>query len=165
MHNHNLPFEGLNLGSGFSVAITYARSVVVDGGAIGLTDDYDLTPPLARFLTLNEELVPAPLTLLEDVLARYRHAQRADAAAKAETLSYRFLAFVYNRPREPTGLAESSIAYERDARVRALMLGSEDVFRIAYERLSAVAASPLATWWYIFWVSAGPCLLACTSSG
>lgn len=147
-----LLYQGLNLASGFEVELTYAKSVVVGGSAIGLDDDYDLTTPLARFLALNEELIPGPLTFIEDVLEKYRHALKAECEYKAEALSYRFLAFVYDRPREPTGLAESSIEFERDARVRKLMLGSEDVFKITYERFSAVSTSPLATWWYVFWV-------------
>lgn len=147
-----LPYEGLNLGSGFEVELTYAKNVVVGGSAIGLDDDYDLTTPLARFLALNEELIPGPLTLVEDVLERYRHGLLTECQRKAETLSYRFLALVYDRPREPKGLTESSIEYENDARVRKLMLGSEDVFKITYARFSAVSTSPLATWWYIFWV-------------
>ena len=149
-----LTFEGLNLGSGFDVELTYARKVVVDGSVVGLTEDYDLTPPLARFLTLNEELIPGPLTYVEDVLSRYRHTLKAECERKAESLSYRFLSFVYNRPREPKGLAQSSIEHEQDIRVRRLMMGSEDILKIAYERLQVVSTSALATWWYIFWVRA-----------
>ena len=152
-----MTFEGLNLGSGFDVELTYARKVVVDGSVIGLTEDYDLTPPLARFLTLNEELIPGPLTYVEDVLSRYRHTLKAECERKAESLSYRFLSFVYNRPREPKGLAQSSIEHEQDIRVRRLMLGSEDVLKIAYERLQVVSTSALATWWYIFWVRKSAC--------
>ena len=74
-------------------------------------------------------------------------------AWKEDTLTYRFLALVYNRPREPDGLANSSIEHERDSRVRQLMLGNEAVFEMSYRRLSFVATSEVATWWYIFWVS------------
>ena len=67
-------------------------------------------------------------------------------------MSYRFLATVYDRPREPVGLAESSIGHEKDLRVRRLLLASEDVFQITYERLSVVARSEITVWWYILWV-------------
>jgi len=66
-------------------------------------------------------------------------------------LTYRFLTYVYDQPRDPTGLAKSSIEFERDLRVRQLMVGSEAVFETAYERLAAVSTSQVATWWYIFW--------------
>ena len=158
LQRHGLvPFGGINLGSGFEVELTYAKSVVVDGSAIGLNDDYELTTPLARFLALNEELIPGPLTLIEDILERYRHTLRMECQRKAETLSYRFLSFVYDRPREPAGLAQSSIECERDARVRQLMLGSEEIFKIAFDRFAAVSSSPMATWWYIFWVRSCLC--------
>lgn len=152
--NGLLDWERLNLGSGFSVEITYARRVVVDGSVIGLTDDYDLTPPLARFLALNEEIIVGAggLATLEHSIERYRHHLRRECWEKAETLSYRFLAFVYDRPRDPNGLAESSIEHERDPRVRRLLLTSEDVLRITYERLGVASRTTVTTWWYIFWV-------------
>lgn len=141
------------MGSGFDVELVYTKDVKVDGTVIGLNDDYDLTQPLARFLALNEYLIPGPLSLLEGVMLRYRQHCMKECAWKANTLTYRFLALVYNRPREPDGLAQSSIERERDLRVRQLMLGSEVAFDMSYRRLSAVATSEIATWWYIFWVS------------
>lgn len=140
------------LGSGFDIQLKYDRGVVVDGGTIGLDDDYDLTPALARFFALNEHLIPQKLERLEHVLDNYRDHHSQEFQAKAEVLSYRFLAFVYNQPRDPAGLAESSIAAERDLRVRQLMVGSEPIFEITYERLAVVTTSEAATWWYIFWV-------------
>lgn len=145
-------WQDLQLGSGFDVELTYARGVQVDGDIIGLNDDYDLTSPLARFLALNRELIPESLAHLEHVLSDYRSRHRHDCHRKNRVLTYRFLSFVYDQPREPTGLAESSIEFERDLRVRQLMVGSEAVFEAAYERLAAVQTTETATWWYIFWV-------------
>ena len=146
-------FEGLNLGSGFDVELTYAKGVVVDGSVIGLNDDYELTTPLARFLALNEELISDPLSRVETIISRYRHYERRECRLKADALSYRFLTAVYNKPQEPAGVTESSIEFERDPRVRKLILESEGAIQIAYDRLVAVSRSELATWWYIFWVS------------
>ncbi|KIP11367.1 hypothetical protein PHLGIDRAFT_99506 [Phlebiopsis gigantea 11061_1 CR5-6] len=147
----NLTYERLELGSGFDVELTYAKGVVVDGSVVGLNDDYDLTAPLARFLTLNEESISNSLPRIETVLSRYRLHGRRECREKADTLSYRFLTAVYDKPQEPAGVTESSIEFERDPRVRVLILDSENAIQIAYDRLAAVSSSELATWWYIFW--------------
>ncbi|KAL4242145.1 hypothetical protein ABKN59_001961 [Abortiporus biennis] len=146
-----LLFEDVDLGSGFEVEITYSKDVVVGGSVIGLNDDYDLTKPLARFLTLNEELIPNTISHYEDVLSRYRRQCKRECSWKKNTLTYKFLTAVYDQPREPDGLTESSIEIERDARVKELMAGSEAIFDVTYARLSTVTKSELATWWYIFW--------------
>jgi len=133
------------------VELTYAKNVRVDGGIIGLTDDYELTPALARFLVLNQDLIPRRLEHIEATLNGYRHYYRRECHKKANVLTYRFLTYVYDQPRDPAGLAKSSIEFERDLRVRQLMVGSEAVFEAAYERLAVVSTSEAATWWYIFW--------------
>lgn len=145
-------WQDLQFGSGLDVELTYAHGVRVDGGVIGLDDDYDLNPALARFLALNESLIPDRLVYVESALFDYRRQRKKECSMKADVLSYRFLSFVYNKPRDPIGLAESSIALERDLRVRQLMVGSEAIFEAAYKRLSTVGTSEVATWWYIFWV-------------
>ncbi|KAH9178928.1 hypothetical protein EDB89DRAFT_2172217 [Lactarius sanguifluus] len=113
-----LIWDGLQLGSGFDVKITYDKRINVDGGVIGINDDYDLTPALARFLRLE----PLPYSLP-----------------------------IYDRPTDPERLAEGYIKHERDLRVRQLLVSGETVFRTTYERLTAVSATELGTWWYIFW--------------
>ncbi|KAI0361534.1 hypothetical protein OH77DRAFT_1545714 [Trametes cingulata] len=144
-------WEGLNLGSGFDVELTYAKHVQVGGNVIGLTDDYELTQPLAHFLAMNEHLIPSRLAYIEAVLHNYRHHYRKESEWKRRTLSYRFLTAVYDQPREPCGLSESAIEIEHDARVRKLMASNVNIFEITYDRLCAVSKSELATWWYIFW--------------
>ncbi|KII93751.1 hypothetical protein PLICRDRAFT_101645 [Plicaturopsis crispa FD-325 SS-3] len=146
-----LMWKGLELGSGFDIELTYAKDVRVSGEVIGLNDDYDLSAPLARFLYLNQALIPPNLTHIETMLDDYRTHCRDECHAKSRVLTYRFLSFVYDQPRDPTGLAESSIEFEQDLRVRQLMLGSEAVFETSYERLTAVSSSETATWWYLFW--------------
>ncbi|KAK7064260.1 hypothetical protein R3P38DRAFT_3301834 [Favolaschia claudopus] len=147
----HLEWEGLQLGSGFSVELNYAKSVKVAGDIIGLNDDYDLTPDLAQFLSLNQHLIPTKLKHIEETLARYRRHHRKECRWKSDVLTYRFLTHVYDRPRPPSSLAESSFQLERDLRVRQLMAGSVDVFETAFDRLEAVSVSPTSGWWYLFW--------------
>lgn len=147
-----LVWQGLQIGSGFDVELVYSKNVKVAGEVIGLNDDWDLTTPLARFLSLNQRLIPQRLEHIEAIMDNYRKHHFNECRSKALTLTYRFLTYVYDRPRDPTKLAESSIQYERDLRVRELMVGSEEILEIAYRRLSAVVEEPASAWWYIFWV-------------
>jgi len=151
-----LIYDGLQLGSGFDVKITYDKRVVVDGGNIGINDDYDLTPALARFFTLNHALIHSRVGGVEDLLAGYRRFWKRECGTKAEVLTYGFLSRVYDRPMGPEELAEGCIKHEHDLRIRQLLVSNEIVFRTTYERLRAVSATELATWWYIFWVCPDP---------
>jgi hypothetical protein len=147
-----LMWEGLQLGSGFDVEIVYNKHVKIDGASIGINDEYDLTPTLAQFLSRNHALIHSRVSGVEALLAGYRDSCQQECGTKAEALSYGFLSRVYDHPRDPEGLAQDSIKHEHDLRVRQLLVGSEAVFRITYERLVAVSTTELATWWYIFWV-------------
>lgn len=146
-----LIWDGIPLGSGFSLELEYNKSVKVSGDVIGLTEDFDITPILARFLQLNRHAISSNLPAIEVALQGYRRHMREEHGRKVSVLSYRFLDRVYETPREPVGLAESSIEGEADVRVRALMVGSERVFETAYERLREVERSEARAWWYIFW--------------
>jgi hypothetical protein len=145
-------WEGIQLGSGFDVEIIYDKHVSVDGGIVGINDEYDLTPALARFLALNRGLTHSRVGGIEALLTGYRQFCQRECKAKAEVLTYDFLLRVYGHPRYPEELAQDSIRHERDLRVRQLLVSNEAVFRITYERLVAVSTTELATWWYIFWV-------------
>lgn len=147
-----LPWEGVDFGSGFEVELTYAKGVTVDGTIIGLTDDLDLTQPLARFLALNERLIAEHLVPLEMVLRSYRHRIRRECQWKADVLTYQFLTAIYNQPRLPADVVSVVQELERDPRVRDLVSTSRPIFEITYERWSGASASELTTWWYIFWV-------------
>lgn len=147
-----LKWEGLQLGSGFDVEIVYDKHVRVDGGFVGINDEYDLTPALARFLVQNHALIHSRVSGIEGLLSGYRQFYQRECRSKMEVLSYGFLLRVYDHPRDPEGLAQDSIKHERDLRVRQLLVGNEPAFRINYERLLAVSTTELATWWYIFWV-------------
>ncbi|KAF8898790.1 hypothetical protein BD779DRAFT_1430682 [Infundibulicybe gibba] len=149
--NGHLVWRDSQLGSGFKVELHYSKNVVVTGDIIGLNDDYDLNYQLARFLEFNRELVAQRLEHIEKAISTYRHHHKRECAWKNKVLTYRFLTNVYDQPRDPDGLAESSIEFERDIRVRQLMVGSEAVFRAAYERLAVISGSEAATWWYLFW--------------
>ncbi|KAF8168145.1 hypothetical protein B0H34DRAFT_48390 [Crassisporium funariophilum] len=147
----HLVWQGLHLGSGFNVELKYTKRVKISGDIIGLNEDFDLTPSLARFLELNKHLIDQGLYEIEGKISSYRRYHRKECRRKTRVLTYRFLAFVYDQPRDPDGLAQSSIEFERDRRVRQLMMSSEPVFKLAYKRLDTVSVSEAATWWYIFW--------------
>ncbi|KAF5312519.1 hypothetical protein D9619_003561 [Psilocybe cf. subviscida] len=147
----HLAWQGMQLGSGFDIQLKFAKGVQTGGDVIGLNDDFDLTSTLARFLAINKQLIDERLFAVEEVLAGYRRHHRKEFRWKAKVLSYKSLTFVYDRPRDPNGLAQSSIEFEKDQRVCRLMSNSERVFSSAYFRLSAVSKSEAATWWYIFW--------------
>jgi hypothetical protein len=151
-----LTWETLQLGSGFDIELVYDKHVRLSGGAVGINDDFDLTPPLARFLALNERLIPARLTHLEDTLDRYRQHLIHESKSKAYTLSYQFLLSTYDCPEEDIpDLGRRMAEQEHDERVRKLLRGHEcsDTFSLAHARLKHVASSEVGTWWYIFWVS------------
>ena len=150
----HLIWEGLQLGSGFDVRLIYSKDVEVGGDVIGLNDDWDLTVPLARFLRMNQRLIPERLSHIEGIIRNYRRHYLEESRAKSNVLTYRFFTNVYEMPRDPTRLAESSITHEKDIRVRQLMLGCEKILQTTYDRLSAVTTTEAATWWYIFWVRA-----------
>ena len=149
----HLIWEGLQLGSGFGVRLIYSKNIEVSGDVIGLNDDWDLTVPLARFLRMNQRLIPERLSHIEGIIRNYRRHYLEESRAKSNVLTYRFFTNVYEMPRDPTRLAESSITHERDIRVRQLMLECEKDLQTTYDRLSAVTKTEAATWWYIFWVS------------
>ena len=148
----HLVWQGVQLGSGFKVELRYTKGMILPGDVIGLNDDHDLTAPLARFLKTNQALIAEKLQFVEETLSSYRGHCRQECHRKRQVLSYQFLYNVYDRPRSPAGLAESSMQAEHDPRVRRLMVDNETVFKTTYERLAHVSLSEAATWWYIFWV-------------
>ena len=162
----HLVWEGLQLGSGFDVRLIYSKDVEAGGDVIGLNDDWDLTVPLARFLRMNQRMIPERLSHIEGIMQSYRKHYLGEARAKSNVLTYRFFTNVYDIPRDPTRLAESTIAHEKDVRVRQLMLGCEKALQTTYDRLSVVTKTEAATWWYIFWVGTtiGTCILELTLS-
>jgi hypothetical protein len=147
-----LVWKGLQLGSGFDVEITFEKHVGIDGASIGINDEYDLTPTLAKFLAQNHALIHSRMSGIEALLAGYRQFYRQECYKKVDVLSYGFLSRVFDHPRDPEGLAQDAIKHEHDLRVRQLLVCNEEAFRITYERLAAVSTTELATWWYIFWV-------------
>lgn len=146
-----LPWEGTDFGSGMAIELDYTKSLKVEASAIGLTDDFELTAPLAKFFAQNEDLISKGLDRVEAALQRYRDHYRKECRWKAKVLSYRFLATVYNRPRDPTALNKNVFELERDHRIRDLILNDNDVFTNTFERLTYVTSSEVNTFWYLFW--------------
>ncbi|KAJ3779177.1 hypothetical protein FB446DRAFT_782719 [Lentinula raphanica] len=150
-HNGHLIWDNVQLGSGFQVQLYYDKKVIQDGDLIGLTEDFELTPPLARFLAMNEDLIFSRLGNLEAVISAYQQHHFQESRRKAEVMSYQFLSNVYDHPHPAAKLAKGAFECEHDLRVRQLLVGSDEIFEQAYARLSAVSTTETATWWYIFW--------------
>ncbi|KXN90068.1 hypothetical protein AN958_05073 [Leucoagaricus sp. SymC.cos] len=143
-----LRWEGIEIGSGFEVELQYSKNVKVSGQVLGLTEDFDLTPDLARFLQLNEEQIQLRTQVIEEKLFNYRRYHRRESRWKERVLSYRFLIHVYDRPcRDPCGENEP----ERDSRVRQLLDASRPIFTETFARYQHAAYSEATAWWYIFW--------------
>lgn len=132
--------------------LCYTKEIILAGDAIGLNHGHDLTAALAQFLKTNQTLISERLRSVEETLSSYRRHYRQECRRKRDVLSYQFLYHVYDQPRSPGGLAESSIQAEHDPRVHRLMVDNKAIFETAYERLTRVTISEAATWWYIFWV-------------
>jgi hypothetical protein len=105
----SLLWKGVQLGSGFDVQLTYTPDVQVDGTAIGVDDDFDLTPQLARFLTLNRELIHDSLHRINSVIRDYRRQTRRAARAKHDTLTYEFLSTIYCNHQDPHNLTKELV--------------------------------------------------------
>lgn len=148
----HLSWGDLQIGSGFDLELQYSKKVSISGAEIGVTDDFDLTSPLARFLQLNYGLIKSRLPLIEQALFEYRKHQRKECSWKSEVMSYRFLTDVYSVPRQSYNLREDCEKHERDLRVRKAIEGHERQLEDAYERFSLVTENETSCWWYIFWV-------------
>ncbi|KAH7104776.1 hypothetical protein BKA62DRAFT_693377 [Auriculariales sp. MPI-PUGE-AT-0066] len=147
----DLMWNRVQLGSGFRLQLTFSESVHTDGTVIGLDEDFDLTPSLARFLSLNAPLVQSQLHVVDTAIATYRRHAWKEIRQKQSTLSYRFLTQVYNKPEEPAHVSDRALNTEQDLRVRSVILSHEDAFLAAFQRMELVTATPVRTWWYIFW--------------
>ncbi|CAK5280520.1 unnamed protein product [Mycena citricolor] len=146
----HLEYEGLQLGSGFELELNYSKRVKVGRDVIGLNDDYEMTPDLARFFSLNRTLIPSRVGYIDETIHRYRLFHQRQCKAKRHELSYRFLLDVYDHPRELDRLLECSMR-ERDLRVRQLVAANHAAFETAYTRMQAISESPVRTWWYLLW--------------
>ncbi|KAJ8514702.1 hypothetical protein ONZ45_g7784 [Pleurotus djamor] len=146
-----LDWHGVPLGSGFDVELVYSTEVRQPGTLIGLTEDFDLTPPLARFLTLNRDIIDSRLDYIERELGDYKTHHEAECRYKRDTLTYGFLTNVYDQPQAPSSLVRWIRDHEKDVRIGQLLVQEEQAISMAYERVNAVSESEAASWWYIFW--------------
>ncbi|KAF8585532.1 hypothetical protein K439DRAFT_1560810 [Ramaria rubella] len=147
----SLPWKGIQLGSGFNVQLGYAPDVKIDGTAIGLDDEFDLTPQLARFLALNKELIRDRMSRIDSVVRDYRRSTRRNARAKCDALTYEFLSNVYCTPKELHHLMKTVAEQEKDLRVRQTFVEHEDALAAANERMAFVNKTEASTWWYLYW--------------
>ena len=147
-----LVWQNVDLGSGFDVELEYRKDIKVSGDILGLSDEWELTPILARFLVQNRSVVSENLPKIEWVMDDYRNYHRTECKHKAAVLSYEFLLSVYGQPQLHKQLVQCISEQEKDLRVRDLVLGAEDAFTAGYERFEQAVSSKAAAWWYIFWV-------------
>lgn len=141
-----------NFGSGFTLQFVYAKDVNLDRDVIGLSDDWSLSPSLARFLSLNQDLILKRLHLIEHAILSYREYHRRQCDAKTEVLRYSFLMTIYNEPQRHEDVTKRFEAEETDLRVRSLPIANEPAFVSAYERFEAATCTEVNAWWYILWV-------------
>ncbi|KAF8595614.1 hypothetical protein BDV93DRAFT_501109 [Ceratobasidium sp. AG-I] len=144
-------WEGVNLASGFDVALHYARDIILDASPIGLNAELELTPQLARFLLLNKSTLQAGISEYSRLLGSYRAHAHREATAKAMTLSYEFISNVYNTPASPEVISHVLAEHEPNIRVRDLAVGYGDVFLATDERMRCVSQSSVSAWWFLFW--------------
>lgn len=131
--------------------LTYDKDVQVDGSVIGLTSDFELTPVLAKFLSLNHPLIRERTMSVEALIDDYRHSLRAESQSKADALSYQFLCSVYSSPKSMRQLTDILLE-ERNIKLREMFVEHENAIIAANERMTFVSRSEAATWWYLFWV-------------
>lgn len=130
----------------------YTKDVKVDRDVIGLSDDWELSPSLARFLALNHGIISKRLPIVEHAIQDFRDFHFQECVRKANVLSYRFLASIYDMPMAHDDVVKHLLREERDLRVRQLAIGNEPSFVAAFERFKAATASEATAWWFIFWV-------------
>lgn len=145
-------WEEVPLGSGFDVQMTYSKNVKLDGDAIGINDDFELTPTLAKFLYMNRHLINLHSERLHAALHEYRVFCKEEARKKRETLSYQFLTEVYLWTSSPKEVSEVVEELEIDLRVRQLFVKSQHVIHAMDRRMHTVSRSEVTIWWYLFWV-------------
>ena len=141
-----------NFGSGFALEFVYAKDVKLGRDVIGLSDDWSLSPSLARFFSLNQDLISSRIRLVEQAIQNFREYHRRQYLAKTETLRYSFLMTIYNEPQEHEDVIKRFEVEERDLRVRSLPIANEAAFVSAYERFMVATSSEANAWWYILWV-------------
>lgn len=151
LHIHrsgHLIWEGLHFGSGFDIELRYSSRVRVKGDVIGLTDDFSLTEPLARFFSLNRDTIVKKLASLNAAVSRYRHHHFEECHRKVQVLGYNFLTQVYDCPQDLSIRRSKSPCYG-GKRIQRLL--NDGAMTVVYERYSFVASSQLRMWWYLFW--------------
>ncbi|CAG7849321.1 SubName: Full=Uncharacterized protein {ECO:0000313/EMBL:CCA70937.1} [Serendipita indica DSM 11827] len=144
-------WKDLPIGSGFDVELRYNKDVHLDGDAIGLADEFHLTPTLAHFLHLNRHLIQLHQDGLERKLKAYRKECRKVAKAKQRVLTYGFLTQVYNWPLQPKQVVDVVEKEQADLRVREMFAANVRSLEAAGERMKYAGRSEITVWWFLFW--------------
>jgi hypothetical protein len=140
----------MNLASGFQVRLDYSKDVHVDGSVIGLENDFDLTPSLAKFLMANKTAVDQGIQQFSKALDAYRSQLREEMELKEEVMGYNFLTALYDNPMEFDEVLEKSGTCGKH--VYEVLKDERESLTVALERLRDVSRDDVCTWWYLFWV-------------
>lgn len=153
LKHHGVQYwNNLALGSGFDIRLTYSKKVQLDGTAIGLDDDFDMNPTLAKFLSFNRHLIQSRSTELSLCLQDYRRDSRKEMETKHKVLSYKFLTMVYNWPSPAKDVTSAVEENESDENVKLLFSTNQSSLDVANQRMEATGRSEVTVWWYLFWV-------------
>ncbi|SNX85284.1 uncharacterized protein MEPE_03993 [Melanopsichium pennsylvanicum] len=166
VRRNELDWAGYNLDSGFEVSIVYKegkmkettgalttvqKTVEVSASrAFGLTDNFDMTSTLSRFLQDNETLILERVPLIEKFLRKYRRDFEREARHKERVLPYSFLSDVFdNDGLSPLGLRMALVEIGCGRSLRNLPVLYEGCVTLMYERLAAINRSPVHRFWWI----------------
>ncbi|GAA6010574.1 hypothetical protein JCM11491_002978 [Sporobolomyces phaffii] len=167
--NSELAWRGYNYSSGFDLTVEWRDGVGVDandhakvksdfklvlsGTESGIVStDFTLTSPLSLLLRDNRNLVEQRFHLVEAAIDRRRRFFADEADNKRKTLSYEFLMSIFSE----TDLSISELdarlrQSETNERIRNLVGDYPTTFTALQERMKAVTASRVASWWYVVW--------------
>ncbi|PWY99668.1 hypothetical protein BCV70DRAFT_148120, partial [Testicularia cyperi] len=161
-------WTGYDFASGFDVSIVYDEGKTKESNgalttvrqtievsasrAFGLTESFDMSTTLSRFLQDNESLVVQRAPLVEKLLKRYRREFEREARWKERTLPYSFLTDIFdNDGLSPLGLRMALVDIGCRRAVRNLPIYYEGCVTLMYERLAAINRSPVHRfWWLLF---------------
>lgn len=165
-HNSTCEWRGYNYSSGFDVSVSYANGReqdqrgqlqtgskrIISSAELGITEDFRLTPQLAKLFFHNKALLQARLPLIEDALAARRAHFHAEMVRKRSVLSYSFLLHVAGDDNFKLQALEKVLQDSESSKdIRALPVRYGASLKILSERIDTVKSSAVHAWWYLLW--------------
>ncbi|KAH8913761.1 hypothetical protein BT69DRAFT_1306207 [Atractiella rhizophila] len=165
-HNADLNWRGYNFCSGFSVTIDYrdgqgrspdgglqqGKELKLDAPGLGISDDFSVSPTLAKLLQENKEAIDQGLGALQNILFEHRKYFHDLATWKRRVLSYYFLMDISaNAGLSPAQIRQVVERNEQATKTRNLPSWYYGSMAVLQERLSAVNRLTISQFWYILW--------------